>query len=156
MRSTSKTVNTTPRQRLVQQSWALLNRDDPVAVAALFYSNLHRVAPGLSATLFGGVDVAAQGRRLIDMIGGPVGKLGDDGDLASSLRALGRRHAGYGVETALHYPFVVAALLRTLREVLKHGFTSETEAAWQDTLASIVRYMTQGAESPEGIAARDQ
>jgi methyl-accepting chemotaxis protein len=127
-----------PRQvLLVQESFARLT---PLAdsAAALFYRRLFELDPALTR-LFRG-DMAAQGRRLMAMIGMAVGALGDPDALLPMLRALGARHAGYGVRPA-DYETVGAALLWTLEQGLKSDFTPEVRAAWSETYGLLARTM---------------
>ncbi|MBL8302943.1 MAG: hemin receptor [Ideonella sp.] len=142
----------TPRQRQhVQQSFALVA---PIATqaAAIFYEQLFERDPDLRR-LFRG-DMAAQGERLMAMIGGAVQLLGQPARLDATLQALGRRHAGYGVR-ASHYDTVGAALLDTLAIGLGTQFTPEVRAAWTALYAHISLTMQSAAAdvSAEPIAA---
>lgn len=104
---------------LVRQSFAQVA---PVAAkaGALFYAKLFARDPAISG-LFASSDMNEQARKLLDMIGSAVRMLGQPEQLDAALRALGKRHAGYGVEAA-HYDTVGAALLDTLAEALGGAF----------------------------------
>lgn len=126
---------------LVQHSWAQVLPIAPQA-AALFYGNLFKLDPTLQP-LFKG-DMAAQGQRLMQMIGAAVRQLDDVGALLPVLQGLGRRHAGYGVKTG-HYATVGAALLQTLAQGLGSGFSADVEAAWTEVYGVIAGAMTDAA-----------
>lgn len=126
---------------LVQRSWSQVLPIAPQA-AALFYGHLFRLDPSLQP-LFKG-DMAAQGQRLMQMIGAAVSMLGELGALLPVLQGLGRRHAGYGVQAA-HYATVGAALLQTLAQGLDEDFSAEVEAAWTEVYGVIASTMTEAA-----------
>ena len=128
----------TPHQiQLVRSSFAKLA---PVAAEAaqLFYANLFNDDPSLRR-LFRG-DMAAQGERLMTMIGAAVSQL--------ELRSLGARHAGYGVRDE-HYATVGGALLRTLEQGLGEAFTPEVRSAWAAMYDLISRTMIEAAAAVE-------
>ena len=63
------------------------------------------------------------------MLGAAVAGLSTLDTLMPAVRALGRRHAGYGV-TARHYAPVGSALLWTLEQGLGADFTPDVKDAW--------------------------
>ncbi len=101
----------------------------PIAreAAALFYGRLFEIAPGLRG-LFRG-DMEAQGAKLMAMLATAVAHLDRLEAVVPAVRALGARHAGYGVTDADYAP-VAEALLWTLGQALGDGFTPATRAAW--------------------------
>lgn len=111
---------------LVQDSW---RRVLPMgaAVGDLFYQHLFEADPTLKP-LFQG-NLHQQAFKLIQMIDGAVGQLGDLDTLVPVLQQLGQRHLGYGVQAA-HYDTVGAALLKTLEQGLGSSCTPDTRAAW--------------------------
>ena len=129
----------TPKQiALVQATWRQVH---PVAErsAEFFYGRLFALDPSLRP-LFR-ADLREQGRKLMATIAVAVDSLAQLEDLASDVRALGRRHAGYGVEER-HYATVGAALIWTLERVLGAGFTQEMADAWStayDVLADVMK-----------------
>lgn len=132
----------TPRQiELVQSSFAQVA---PIAeqAAALFYNNLFSADPGLKP-LFKG-DMQAQGRKLMQMIGVAVAKLGELEALLPVLQRLGERHADYGVEDE-HYATVGGALLLTLRQGLADAFSEEVEEAWGTAYGLLANTMIAAA-----------
>lgn len=129
---------------LVRESFDLLEPIAPQA-AALFYANLFETDPSLQR-LFRG-DMAAQGTKLMQMIGMAVARLDEPDVLMPVLRALGSRHAGYGVQDA-DYDSVGAALLKTLYQGLGVAYTPEVEEAWIDVYATIAATMKEAAVVP--------
>ena len=122
----------TPKQKqLVQSSFEQVKPIADVA-ATLFYGRLFDLDPNLER-LFKG-DLHTQGRMLFQVMGVIVGGLDDLDELAPSMQALGKRHAGYGVEDH-HYKTVGAALLWTLERGLGSAFTVEVKAAWSAATA---------------------
>lgn len=131
----------TPRQiALVQATWRQVH---PVAgrTAEFFYGRLFALDPSLRP-LFR-ADLREQGRKLMATIAVAVDSLAQLEDLAADVRALGRRHAGYGVEER-HYATVGAALLWTLERVLGAGFTGEMADAWSTAYGLLADVMKEG------------
>jgi hemoglobin-like flavoprotein len=126
---------------LVRASYALVSpiRD---AVADLFYDRLFVIAPELRA-LFP-ENLAEQKRKLMTMIGTAVGGLDDVAKLVPTVRALGARHAGYGV-TMGHYALVGEALLWTLQQGLGDKFTTDVKSAWIKVYGILAMTMEAGA-----------
>ena len=117
----------TPHQiKLVQTSFAQVA---PIAATAadLFYGRLFEIAPEVRAMFPD--DLSGQKKKLMAMLGTAVAGLSHLDTLLPAVRALGQRHAGYGVSAEQYAP-VGAALLWTLEKGLGDGFTSETRDAW--------------------------
>ena len=132
----------TPKQKqLVQSSFEQVKPIADVA-ATLFYGRLFDLDPNLER-LFKG-DLHTQGRMLFQVMGVIVGGLDDLDELAPSMQALGKRHAGYGVEDH-HYKTVGAALLWTLERGLGSAFTVEVKAAWSALYQLLEQTMKAGA-----------
>jgi hemoglobin-like flavoprotein len=70
--------------------------------------------------------------------------------LDMELRAMGARHAGYGVKNA-HYATVAEALLDMLADVLGEKFTAETRAAWVALYSAVETAMKKGASEAEEL-----
>ena len=140
----------TPQQKiLVQQSFGAVA---PIAeaAAALFYGRLFELDPSLRPLFHG--DLATQGRHLMAALAVAVRGLDDLPTLVPAVRALGRRHAAYGVRDE-HYATVGEALLWTLEQGLGDRFTPEVRAAWAavyDLLSATMR----DAAAQEGGASR--
>jgi hemoglobin-like flavoprotein len=132
----------TPKQKqLVQSSFEQVRPIADVA-ATLFYGRLFDLDPNLER-LFKG-DLHTQGRMLFQVMSVIVGGLDDLDELAPSIQALGKRHAGYGVEDH-HYKTVGAALLWTLERGLGSAFTVEVKAAWSALYQLLEQTMKAGA-----------
>jgi hemoglobin-like flavoprotein len=117
----------TPDQKiLVKESFGLVA---PMADAAaeLFYNRLFELDPSLRWLFHG--DLREQGRKLMQMLGVAVHGLDRLEAIMPAVRALGRRHAGYGVRPE-DFDTVGAALLWTLGKGLGPAFTPEVRDAW--------------------------
>lgn len=66
--------------------------------------------------------------------------------LASTLKALGARHVGYGVTNEM-YDWVGASLLATLAEAGGPYWTQELASAWTKAFGAIAGLMQAGAEA---------
>jgi len=109
------------------------------AGAALFYERLFTLDPELRP-LFDEADMGAQRRMLAQALGMAVRAADDLDAIRPALEALGRRHAGYGVE-ASHYDTVGAALLWTLEQGLGEAWTDAARAAWAELYAAVATVM---------------
>jgi hemoglobin-like flavoprotein len=128
------------QKALVQTSFAQV-RPIADAAAALFYGRLFELDPTLRP-LFKG-DLKEQGRKLMEMLTLAVKGLDRPEALLPALAALGRRHAGYGVNER-DYETVGEALLWTLEQGLGPSFTPDIREAWAalyrlvaDTMRSV-------------------
>jgi hemoglobin-like flavoprotein len=133
----------TPEQiALVQATFA---RVQPIAetAAALFYERLFTLDPALRPLFHG--DMREQGRKLMTMLQVVVNGLTRLEALVPAVRALGRRHVGYGV-TDDHYATVGAALLWTLEQGLGAAFTPEVSGAWAAAYTLLAGVMQTAAE----------
>ncbi|MEO8058592.1 MAG: globin family protein [Burkholderiales bacterium] len=126
---------------LVRESFDLVTPIAPQA-AALFYANLFEADPQLEP-LFKG-DMVVQGHSLMQMLEMAVNLLDDPGVLMPALQALGRRHAGYGVQDQ-HYDTVGAALLKTLRQGLGAAWVPEVEQAWTEIYTVLAGTMKEAS-----------
>ena len=132
----------TPDQKqLVRDSFAKVAPIAPTA-AELFYGRLFELDPGLRP-LFKG-DMKEQGRKLMAMIATAVAGLDKLDTIVPAVRALGKRHAGYGVIDA-QYDTVAAALLWTLEQGLGPDFTPATKEAWTACYTLLAGQMKEAA-----------
>jgi hemoglobin-like flavoprotein len=135
------------QKTLVQTTW-----DNVVPIAdtasALFYQRLFELDPAVR-TLFAGVDLESQRRKLIRALALVVGTLDDIEGLVPTIAALGRRHAAYGVVDA-DYETVGAALLWTLEEGLGDAWTADVAAAWAAAYAFVAGVMRGAAADNRG------
>ena len=117
----------TPNQiKLVQTSFAQVA---PIAATAadLFYGRLFEIAPQVRAMF--PEDISEQKKKLMAMLGTVVAGLNNLDTLMPAVRALGRRHGGYGAKPQYYAP-VGSALLWTLEKGLGEAFTPEVKDAW--------------------------
>lgn len=126
---------------IVQQSFA---QAAPLAatVAERFYQRLFELDPALRP-LFRG-DLQQQGEKLMTMLAVAVNGLNQPDALVPAVRALGQRHAAYGVQTH-HYATVGEALLWTLAQMFGPAFTQEVREAWIAAYTLLAGVMQEGA-----------
>lgn len=135
----------TPQQiTLVQTSWQKVVPIKDKA-AELFYGKLFELDPALKP-LFKG-DMNEQGRKLMSILNTAVHSLNDLPAIVPAVQAMGRRHAGYGVQDA-HYDTVAGALLWTLGAGLGDAFTDDVKAAWTETYVTLAGVMKEAARQP--------
>ena len=122
---------------LVQESFAKVV---PIAdtAADLFYGRLFEIAPEVRGMFPD--DLGEQKKKLMAMLGTVVGALTRLDQLLPAVRALGARHAGYGVEAG-HFVPVGAALLWTLEQGLGEDFTPDVKDAWAAVYAVLSSLM---------------
>jgi hemoglobin-like flavoprotein len=130
---------TDEQQALIRGSFAQV-APNAEAVAAMFYARLFELDPKLRI-LFKG-DMAAQGRKLMAMIGTAVANLHQLDTVVPTVAQLGARHVGYGVTDA-DYDTVAAALLWTLEQGLGEAYTPEMQAAWTACYVTLAGVMKQ-------------
>ena len=116
-----------------------------------FYAKLFAVAPGLRAR-FTDSDLNAQRTMLLSAIVLLGRSLRDLDALAPRLRALGARHAGYGVDPS-QYPIIGAVLVDALANVAGADWRPEYERAWTDAFDAVAAVMLQGAAAVRFAAA---
>jgi hemoglobin-like flavoprotein len=127
---------------LIRESLELI-QVSPHAVVMLFYGRLFELDPSLRG-LFK-IDMRVQSAKLVDTLKAVAESAGDLDAMKPSLRAMGRRHATYGVLPA-HYDMVCAALLWALGQALQHDFDAEMRGAWSAVLKAMSREMIAGGE----------
>jgi hemoglobin-like flavoprotein len=137
---TSRSPSVTPgQQTLIRESWAQMA---PIADAAatIFYDRLFELDPSLHQ-MFATTDMAAQGRHLVQTLAVVVDSIDRLESIIPAVEALGRRHAGYGIQ-ASHFETGGQALLDTLAVGLGEDFTAEVRDAWataHGTLAGVMQ-----------------
>jgi hemoglobin-like flavoprotein len=113
--------------------------------AALFYAKLFDLNPYLRH-LFKG-DIKVQGRKLMQVIAYAVESLERIDEFVPEVRALGARHAHYGVEEH-DYETVGKALLWTLEKALSREFTPPMKEAWAAVYGLLAQTMKDAARCP--------
>ena len=132
----------TPNQiDLVQRSWSQVA---PMGEAAVLmcYERMFFMDSSLRL-LFRG-DMRAQSRKVLAMISFIVSGLTRLEETMPMVRAMGRRHAGYGVLDE-HYDTVGAALLWTLEQGLGKAFTPAVRESWTAALGVLASTMKDAA-----------
>jgi class 3 adenylate cyclase/hemoglobin-like flavoprotein len=118
------------------------------AFAADFYRRLFALHPEIEF-IFDGVEMATMRQMLMRMIGIAVRGLHHLPQLLPELRALGIRHAGYGVR-AEHFDSTEDALLHALAVHLGEAFRADVREGWREVFGLIRRAMLSGfAAVPE-------
>lgn len=130
---------------LIRKSFAELARHDHVA-ALVFYRRLFEIDPSLRPMFKG--DIEVQSKKLLDMLAVLIAMLERPLGLELELRAMGSRHAGYGVKNE-HYATVGTALFDMLAETLDSKFTLEVRAAWTALYGAVETTMKVGANESE-------
>ena len=125
---------------LVKASWANVVPISNLA-AELFYGKLFQIDPALKC-LFP-ENLEEQGKKLM-MINTAVNGLDSLEQIVPAVKALGQRHADYGVVDA-HYDTVGEALIWTLGQGLGDRFTDEVKNAWLNTYTLLAGTMKDGA-----------
>lgn len=141
----------TPTQvQLIRSSWAAV---EPIsdAAATIFYDRLFNLDPRL-ADLFRHTDMAKQRKLLMQTLAVVVKSIDRLDQIIPAVQALGRRHAGYGVEDG-DYDTVGAALLWTLEEGLGPTFTPETRDAWATAYSTLAEVMMEASRAVQETAA---
>jgi hemoglobin-like flavoprotein len=148
----------TPHQvRLVRNSFKQI---EPIATQAgeTFYKRLFEVAPELRPLFPENMD--GQHAKLINVLGAvtsnlymislPVTTLQEAEAFMPQVRALGRRHASYGVTDA-HFEALKDVLIWTLRQYCGESFDDETEEAWLAIFDLLSRVMMEGMKKPPAV-----
>ena len=112
--------------------------------AQIFYDRLFRIDPSLRRVIHG--DLRVQGKKLMDAISIIVGNLNRPDRIIPGIRALGRRHAAYGVQDE-HYVIFGEALMWTLEHGLGDAFTPEVCEAWSTVYDLVADTMKDAANS---------
>jgi len=131
----------TKQKRLVRDSFESVQAYG-TSVVVLFYGRLFEVAPETRA-LFK-IDIREQSRKLVDTLGTTIEALDRFEELLPALAELGRKHAGYGVQT-YQYEKLRTSLLWAFGQALGLQFDRETRAAWDQLLSMISTIMLEGA-----------
>ena len=141
----------TPQQQdLIRTTWAQVA---PIAdpAARIFYDRLFTLDPSLRP-MFAFTDMDAQRKNLMQTLAVVVKGIDHLEALIPAVEALGRRHAGYGVQPS-HYATVGQALLDTLALGLGDAFTPEARAAWTEAYELLAGVMLAAASETTTDAA---
>ncbi|HUR30423.1 MAG TPA: globin domain-containing protein [Saprospiraceae bacterium] len=130
---------------LVKKTWKIFRDMDPVILGEVFYGKLFLDKPGLRK-LFP-KDMSALYSKFTDMMSTLVARLDQLEQQKVELRALGLRHAQYGVKPD-HHQAVGQALCWALKHGLGNDWNNEVEEAWTALYEYISENMIQ---SPSDI-----
>lgn len=128
--------------KLVQESWAQIEKAGPAA-AALFHCNLLHSRPWLTAPYTGYVD--ERDAMLMHTFGRAVKGMHALDTHSSLLLQIGRVNAACGVQSH-HYPYFEVALLQTLGQILGDTLTESLKQAWIAVFGTMTRLMLAGAD----------
>lgn len=133
----------TPEQvALVQASFAELG-PDAAAVAGRFYDRLFEMDPSLPAMF--SADAGAQASLFVSELAMIVLSIAHYDEFVPRARALGARHARYGV-TYVHYAAARTALLGAFADALGPRYTADVNEAWRLAWDLVAETMMQGAD----------
>ena len=123
---------------LVRSTWPIVaaNAD---TLTERFYAHLFDIDES-AARLFAGVDMTLQRTRLAQALAVVVHNIDNPESLMPAVAALGRRHAGYGVDDR-HFDSVGDALLWALADILGADLGQAHRDAWANAYALIASVM---------------
>ena len=140
----------TPEQiTLVQSSFERLGPELP-AMATRFYQELFARDPALRPLFT--TPLAEQEVKFAQKLTEIVHAMPRLNELLAHTRALGARHAGYGVRAA-DYQTLGHALLAALAAVLGDGFDASTREAWALAYNLVAETMLEGAAAARPISS---
>ncbi len=130
-----------PTIELIETSFqALAPRGDELVAA--FYDTLFAQHPAVRPMFSD--DITAQRGALLGALVVTVNNLRKPDVLLPTLRELGARHAGYGVQAA-HYDVVRDTLLSVMAELAGDLWSADLAAAWTSALDVVGATMLEGA-----------
>ncbi len=121
----------------------------PEELAADFYARLFALDPALRPMFK--TDLKSQGAKLIGALAHVVHGLDRMDTIIEDVRALARRHVGYGTVPA-HYATVGQALIETLEAKLGASFDAQARAAWGNAYGVLSEAMIAAATDAGGAA----
>jgi hemoglobin-like flavoprotein len=140
----------TPEQiTLVQSSFERLGPQLP-AMTTRFYQELFARDPAIRPLFT--TDLAEQEARFAEKLTEIVRAMPRLDELLTHTRALGARHARYGVRAA-DYQTVEAALLAALAAVLGDSFDAPTREAWTLAYNLVAETMLEGAAAARPVGS---
>ena len=129
---------------LVQRTFE--QRVRPIAQEAgeMMYLRLFEMDPSLKP-LFKG-DIKRQGEMLMTAIGLAIHSLDNPEQVRIETQQLGKRHAGYGVQSS-YFNIFGAALMWALEQVIGADFTPEVKEAWGEAYALLAKAMRENTHN---------
>jgi methyl-accepting chemotaxis protein len=132
--------------KLIENSFALL-APRATEMVERFYQDLFLDHPEIKP-LFASTDSKTQGKKLLHAISLLIENLRAPEKLRVILTELGTRHQDYGAE-APHYSAVAATLLDVMADMAGDDWTSDTQAAWENTLNTVADTMLSAYQNRE-------
>jgi len=135
----------TPEQKdILRDTWQSVV---PIAdhAAKLFYGRLFEIDPA-TRPLFARAAMPEQRRKLMQSLALVIDGIDELERLIPAIEALGRRHAGYGLNDA-HYFSVGSALLWALEQGLGDAWTPEAADAWSSVYALVAGAMMKASKT---------
>ncbi len=126
---------------LLQESFNVIAAHGEAFVAA-FYERLFAMYPE-TRQFFAKTSMENQHHKLLMSLILVIENLNNPDYLKMTLKRLGSIHAWHHVEPK-HFEMVGAALIETLAEYLKQGWSPELEAAWGEAYAELTTMMLAG------------
>jgi len=133
--------------RHLRESVALLPMEHS-GPANEFYRRLFELAPEVRPMF--NREIGLQAKKFSEMLAWVIANLDRPDELSAEMRALGARHAGYGV-TIDQYAPIGSALMWMFKHTLGNRFTPEMEDAWLEFYAFISFEMERGAREAAPI-----
>ncbi len=130
---------------LLRTSWLSIE-GDATGIGELFYRKLFELSPQLRKRF--PEDMTAQREKLMATLSHAVAFLDRLGTLEEDLRALGRRHVGYGA-SEVDYSAVGDALMWTLERGLGEAWSVDVERAWEKTFSALSQVMIRASRGTE-------
>lgn len=130
---------------LLRHSWRAIE-GDAAGIGDLFYRKLFELAPQLRKHF--PQEMAAQREKLMATLGHAVAYLDHLDTLEEDVRALGRRHVGYGA-SEVDYSVVGDALMWTLEQGLGDAWSNDMERAWEKTFTALSQVMIRASRGAE-------
>jgi hemoglobin-like flavoprotein len=139
------------QQRDLVRSTLERMRPIPKSAGQLFYSRLFELDPALRGLFRGSLE--NQAAMFVSVLNMAMLELVEQGFVPHSVRELGARHEGYGVEGPFYETFG-EALSWTLGQLLGQRFTPEVKEAWAAAYETLAAAMKEaGAKAREARAA---
>jgi hemoglobin-like flavoprotein len=120
-------------------------RVQELRLAETFYAKLFALAPHLRPMF--PADLRAQAEKLTAALDVVVRNFEDPAANTAVLAGLGRRHAGYGVQSE-HYTLVVDLLVESMRELGGAALDEARVQEWHRALQLIARQMVAATRAP--------
>ena len=127
---------------LVRSSWKTFRNVNPSLIANVFYSKLFFDNPKLRKMF--PEDMDKQHLKFVDMLNVMISRIDSTEDTTEKIKALAKRHVGYGVRTE-HYQFIGNALLWTIEKGLGNDWNDAIKEAWDAYYNMIAGIMIEAA-----------